>query len=435
MELLLDVRLLGATAVVLSVVAVVAVRRPDWLLPGGAALGVVLTRPSVVGEQVPVLGPVVLVAVAGGAVVTALRHRTRDVGVPPWPFALFAAAWLWLAVHRLLNPLAEPNLATSTVTVLVPVLAFYPVVRDRALLERTRTVLVGIVVVVAALTVVALVPIALLGPTATLVGTVPLGYTGGSALYLPGALAYGIDPNALLPRMLGLGREPGMGALVAGWAYFAMPRGFPHARAAKVLLLLGLLATQSTAGVGIVGVCLVLQAVVGRERFSPTAAVVAVIGGIGAVSLAVFDASFGLLSKVDSGGGSFSDRNQATADGLTALLTHPFTAASTAPLSSVNLVASIAVDGAPWFLLAGAVLLAPVLRARRRDPLRYGSLLVLVVMLTSQPLAGNAGVLLLAVISFYAAARPPRDAPVTAPEARRTAAPPPAPAAVTGAHP
>ena len=96
-----------------------------------------------------------------------------------------------------------------------------------------------------------------------------------------------------------------------------------------------------------------------------------------------------------------------TLDGLHALVSHPFTTQSTANLSSTNLVAAIAVDGAPWALLMLAFLAAPMLRARRRDPLRYGSLFVLLIMLTSQPLAGNAGVLLLAVIAFYAADRSP----------------------------
>jgi len=408
---LLDVRLLLAVAAAAALVAVIGVRRPDWLLPGAAALGVILCRPSAIGERVPVLGPALLALVGVVALVGALRHRTRDVGVFPWPFLLFGTAWVWLGVHRLLNPLAEPNLATSTLTVFLPVVVLYLVVRDRDLLARTRTALVALVVVSATLTVVALALVLVLGPGTTLLGSVPLGYAGagatdaGAGLYLPGALAYGVDPGALFPRMLGLGREPGMGALVLGWAFFAMPESFPRAVLCKAVLLLALLGTQSTAGIGIAGVCLVLQAVLGRRTFSPLAAGAATVAGVATVYLAVYDPTFGLLSKSQSGM-SFSTRNQATLDGLTALTTHPFTATSTAPLSSVNLVAAIAVNGAPWFVLGTLLLLAPVLRAGRRDPLRYGSLLVLMVMLTAQPLAGNAGVLLLAIIAYYAADRP-----------------------------
>ena len=412
MGVLLDIRLLAVVAALLALGAVVAVRCPQWTLPGAGALGVLLSRPSAIGERIPGLGPAVLLAVALACVVEGLRRRSRDVGVTPWPFILFAAAWVWLGLHRLINPLAEPTLVTSTVTVLVPVLVLYAVVRDPELLQRTRTALVALVVAISALVVVALALVLVAGPSATFLGAVPLGYAGdGAGLYLPGALSYGVDPSAAFPRMLVIGREPGMGALMVGWAFFAMPEGFPGSRWWRAVLVIAMLGTQSTAGIGLFGVCLVLQAVLGRRKFSPTAAALAVVGGAAAVYLAVFDPSFGLLSKVDSTGASFSDRNQATLNGLTALTTHPFDAATTAPLSSVNLVAAIAVNGAPWALLTLAVLLAPVLRARRRDPLRWGSLFVVLIMLTSQPLAGNAGVLLLAVIAYYAAEPSRRSAP------------------------
>jgi hypothetical protein len=418
---LLDIRVLTALAVAVGVVAVFAVGRPALLLPGAIALGVLLTRPSAIGERIPVLGPVVLVAAAGACLLRALRERSVDRGPFPWPFLLMALAWVWLGLHALFAPGSEPNLGTSTITVFLPVMALYLVVRDPELLARVRTVLVGLVVGISALVVVALVVIAIVGPTATLVGTVPLGYLGSDAgVYLPGALSYGLDPAAAFPRMLTVGREPGMGALVLGWAFFAMPATFPRPRISQAVLVIAILGTQSTAGVGILGVCIVLRAVLGRARFSPWAATVAIVGGAATVWLAAFSTQFGLITKIDAPGGSFAARNQVTLDGLRALVSHPFTTQTTAPVSSTNLVAAIAVDGAPWALLMVAFLAAPMLRARRRDPLRYGSLFVLLTMLTSQPLAGNAGILLLAVIAFYAADRAPATAPSPAP-------PPPSP--------
>jgi hypothetical protein len=413
--------------VAVGVLAVLAVARPALLLPAATALGVLLTRPSAIGERIPVLGPVVVVAAAGACLLRALRERNVDRGPFPWPFLLMALAWVWLGLHALFAPGSEPNLGTSTITVFLPVMAMYLVVRDAELLARVRTVLVGLIVGISGLVVVALVVIAVVGPTATLVGTAPLGYLGSDAgVYLPGALSYGLDPAAAFPRMLTVGREPGMGALVLGWAFFAMPADFPRPRIAQAVLVIAILGTQSTAGVGILGVCIVLRAVLGRERFSPWAATVAIVGGAATVWLAAFSTQFGLITKIDAPGGSFATRNQVTLDGLSALVSHPFTTQSTAPLSSTNLVAAIAVDGAPWALLMLAFLAAPMLRARRRDPLRYGSLFVLLTMLTSQPLAGNAGVLLLAVIAFYAADRTPAVAPSPA---QPPSTPPPPPVA------
>lgn len=407
MGALLDIRLLTAVVVVVAVVAVPAVHRPQLVLPATVALGVLLCRPSAVGERLPILGPVVVLGAAGACLLTALRQRTVDRGPFPWPFLLLTLAWLWLGLHTLVAPGSEPNLGTSTVTTFLPVMTLYLVVRDRALLEQVRTAFVALVVAICVLVTVAMAVIAVVGPTATLVGSVPLGYvTSPAGLYLPGALSYGLDPGAPFPRMLTLGREPGMGALVIGWVYFAMPADFPYRRASQSALLVALLSTQSTAGVGIFGVCVVLRAVLGRERFSPWAAGAAVIGGAATVWLAVFSTEFGLISKANAENGSYDARNQVTTEGLHQLVTHPFTAQTTANLSSTNLIAAIAVDGAPWAVLMIAFLVAPVLRARRRDPLRYGSLFVLVTLLTSQPTAGNAGVLIPAVLAFYLADRP-----------------------------
>jgi hypothetical protein len=409
---LLDIRLLATVAVVGGLLAVAAVRWPSWVLPGTVALGILLTRPSAVGERLPVLGPLVVTAAAGVCLLRALRTRDVDRGPFPWPFLLLALAWAWLGLHALIAPGSEPNLATSTITVLLPVGAFYLVVRDPVLLARVRTALVGLLVAVSALVVVALGLIAVAGPTATLVGAVPLGYVYSDAgLYLPGALSYGLDPGAAFPRMLTVGREPGMGALFLGWALLAMPASFPYRRASQAVLAVALLSTQSTAGIGLLGVCLVLRVVLGRARFSPWAAGAATIAGGAIVWLAIFSPAFGLVTKAGAEGGSVDARDRATLDGLTALVTHPFTAQTTADLSSTNLIAAVAVDGAPWSLLMIAFLAAPVVRAHRREPLLYGSLFVLLTMLTAQPLAGNAGVLLLAALSFYLVE--PRRVPVS----------------------
>ena len=170
MDALLDIRVLTALAVAVALVAVLAVGRPALLLPGAIALGVLLTRPSAVGERVrcsvrwwssPPRARACCAPCASAAS-TAVRSRGRSL--------LMALAWVWLGLHALLAPGSEPNLGTSTITVFLPVMAFYFVVRDPELLARVRTALVGLVVGIAALVVVALAVIAVVGPTATLVG-------------------------------------------------------------------------------------------------------------------------------------------------------------------------------------------------------------------------------------------------------------------------
>ena len=394
--------------VVLCGAVVAAVRHPQWVLPSLIALGVLVSRPSAFGERWPLLGPVIIAGCAALCLARAVRRREWPQEPVPWPFLLFAVAWIRLGTHRVIVPASEQYLATSVFTWLIPVAAFYLVVRDAELLDRVRRALVAAITGVSVLTVLSILGMLAVGTSAIYLGALPVGYVGGdSDFYLPGSLSYGADPGLFFPRMLGLGREPGMGGLFIGWAFFAMPRATRYRRLWQAALIGALVATQSTAGIGLFGACWLLSILMSGARVSPFKAIFALAGGLTIVYLSVYSPDFGIVAKADSSGESVPARTVATEAGIEALVERPFTTNSTADLSSVNLIASIAPTGAPWFFLMGAFLLAPVFRLGRRRRECYGALFIFLIMLTSQPLSGNVIIFVLVLIDYYIAGQNP----------------------------
>lgn len=387
----------AAIIVALIFVALLAFAAPQQFLPVVVAVGVLTSRPTAIGERYPLLGAAILTAAGIGCLILQVRTKQKT---PIAPMVIFALAWFWLMWHEFLVPGSEPNLGTSWLTFLAPVLGFGFIGRDKTLLERTRRMLVGIIAGTAILTSVAIIVGALIGYTTLHLGSVGVGYERiSSGLLFPGALTYGPDVGSGIPRFLGLGREPGMGAVFLGWAFFAMPRHWAHRSALRVALLIALAGTQSTAGIGVFAVCATLYFVFGRKTFSPAVAIAALIAGAITVWVAVFNPSFGFLAK--GGAPSFVERNSTALAGVRAFIEQPFTATSDAPLSSVNLIASAAVNGAPWVVLMVIFFALPIVRAGRKNVGAYSSLFILVIMLTSQPTAGATAILVLSLIDYY----------------------------------
>lgn len=341
-----------------------------------------------------------------GSAVGALLLRGRHVRrVAFWPVALVLLAGVWSIAHEMIVPQSEPNLWTTYLTFSLPLLAFHFIARDLALLSRVSRAMVAVVSGSALLTSVSFLAGLVIGWGHLHVGSLPLGYERiNSGFLLPGSLIYGSDVGAGMPRFLGLGREPGMGAIFIGWAFFAMPQDWKRRRLLQGALWLALAATQSTTGIGLFGVAVAMYLVWGQKRFNPFVALVGLGVGCYVAWVAVVNPDFGFLSKFQSTGTSFLDRNRATQAGLEAFIDQPFTATTDAPMSSINLIASAAVVGAPWVVCMFLLILAPVwrgMRLNRMSPALYSSALILVTMVSSQPVAGSTAILVLVLMNYY----------------------------------
>ncbi|GAA3203671.1 hypothetical protein GCM10017690_08430 [Microbacterium terregens] len=314
-----------------------------------------------------------------------------------------------MLVHEAIVPNSEASLTSILLTTALPIILFWFIARDRGYLEQSIIGLTTVVVVVAALSLVSFAVGAIIGFGATHVANVPLGYSDrGVGLLLPGGFTYGGTLSEGFPRMLGLGREPGMGAIYYAWAFFAIPATWRHRSVLRWVVLLGaLLTTQSTAGVALFTISLALWVVFGRDRIRPLVALLALGASAAIAYLAIFDTSFGVLSKLETT--SYDERNAATLRGLEALQLNFWDSATTLPLSNVNLIAGVDAHGGPWLVILGVLLITALIRSGRQNPMTYAALFIALTVLASQPIIDTPAILIMLFICV--ASRPVRPAP------------------------
>lgn len=338
------------------------------------------------------LGAAILLLAAALALVTGRRSNSARTG---WFALMVGAAYLWLIFHEAIASGSEPALQSVIISTCLPVVLFIFVARDRDYVDRTIRLLAGAVVAVALLSVVSLASGLLVGLGSTHLANLPLGYLDRNVgLLLPGGFTYGGTLNSGLPRMLGLGREPGMGAIFYVWAFFAIPMDWRRRNLVRWLILFpALLSTQSTAGVAFFTIALALYAIIGQGRLRPFATSLVIVASIAVAYVAIYDQTFGVLAKLETT--SYDERNVATIRGLDAMANNFWDSSTTLPLSNVNLIAGGAAHGGPWVFIVGLLLVLTIVRSGRRNPLTYAAIFIAGTALTSQPIHDTPGTFLL----------------------------------------
>jgi hypothetical protein len=238
-------------------------------------------------------------------------------------------------------------------------------------------------------------------------------HTFDSSVYFPGTVTTATQAifGLTFPRFDGIGREPGWMAMWCSFTYFLIPRLTKRRmRFARLLLLLGLLGTFSTAGFGVflvVWSCetFLIPRVGSGLLYGWVRQVTGVAVLAGAVWLAIKAPVFGLEAKNISNSISVSDRSQATITGLKALQTSPWGGVSTGA-SGINLISSIAPAGLPFFLAVLAALFMPL----RTHPARWLTAAPVAVLaltlITSQPPFDSTWAFVAALLA-YAVTFPP----------------------------
>lgn len=379
-------------------------------------LGVVLSRPTVLGLEFAKFGSsLVLIAAIGSGLHVLWQRQERAISVTP--FVILALVWCWLFVRASVFHLSDVGVGWSDYPALgssaaffAPLMACIAVAWNQQVLDCVRRLFVGLCVVVSGLMGASVVLGLLVGFSTIKLGTIPISYewSSGNDLLFPGSLVYGQSSGAGIPRLIGFGSEPGVGALFIGWSYFALPSDWRFRLWWQSVLVVGLLATQSTAGIGAFAVCLMMRELsVGRDRHIGLRVAMLVTASMGAW-LAIANPDFGLIQKAAEGS-SFSDRAAATGAGFAAAVNDPLQASTTAPNAGINLIAGTAVFGLPWTALMLAFVLSPFIHARRNDWQFYATALIALTLLSAQPFQDSTVFAFLVLITFYTACSPRRS--------------------------
>jgi hypothetical protein len=208
-----------------------------------------------------------------------------------------------------------------------------------------------------------------------------------------------------LPRFSGLGREAGWMAMYLAFAFFLLPRvGWLKARW-RLLCVLGIAGTVSTAGFGVFVIVLAFEWFLRTRPVSNLLTdYLRRLSGMwllaGAAWLAVNAPVVGLAAKRQINEVSLSERSAATAAGWHALWNTPLGGEAANRVGGVNLIASIAASGLPFVICVVAALLSPRVWHRAR-PLTSAPIMVLLLTLaTSQPAKDSTWVFVAAVMAY-----------------------------------
>jgi hypothetical protein len=207
-----------------------------------------------------------------------------------------------------------------------------------------------------------------------------------------------------LPRFVGFGREPGWMAMYGCVAFLLLPLIRWKSKVLKLVLLIGVLGTVSTAGFGVLVICLALDFTLNtrsRTRFEGVARVALGFCVIGIAVWAAFYAPvLGFDAKGEQNGISLSERSLATNMGISALEQDAFSGGLAADkVGAVNLIAAIAAYGLPFSVAMGLAAIGPFFRHPNRWLFLPPSVALFVTLLTSQPALDSAWVFALASLT------------------------------------
>lgn len=210
-------------------------------------------------------------------------------------------------------------------------------------------------------------------------------YPSSGMTYLPFTVMYGVYTvdGIRFPRLLGLFRESGILQMFLIWALFNLKSIRLNRLWIKGTLLLGIIASFSTAGLAILFANLVLLLFMNKK----------VMRGVALLCftyIVVMYAPFiGINDKTETHGASISDRTMATEAGLEALGNNPFGEGmynTRIPNAGINLVAASSMIGVVGVLLTMLVYLAPALAAGNRKRYLLAVIPIILTSLLSQPL-------------------------------------------------
>lgn len=395
--------------------AVTRTRRPSRISVAAVVLAVAafpLMRPSLLGER---FAPVALVLVVVSACLVLLADRDRATWLRTSGvlFVFLGAAQLWAVFRAPYNGIGVSAMITGSVTMLVTVAAFAFLFADR---DRTTMFLRSVLWLLAIVSASSLVSAAMaVAGVSIALFEVPITADVTATVYFPLTPTSGVQSvfGFEIPRLTGLGREPGWMAMYAALAWLLWPRVFGvRLRAWRFVLLFGVLTPLSTAGFGIFVVVATFELFL-RPRAGASPAVgyfrqlLGVALFLAAIWLSVSAPVLGLEAKTVQNAASLSERNAATLDGLRALETLSLGEESASRIPGVNLIAAVAETGWPYSLLVALAILLPlVVLPTRREALAPIAVIFLTLLL-AQPPNESTAVFVFALAAYAISTSPP----------------------------
>jgi hypothetical protein len=407
-----------------------AVRFPNILSPLLLLAAVPFLRPNLLSNNYALVGTALILL---GAVIAVAADRlstriSRAYGLVA--IGVLAMSCSQLASAAAFNVGSVSDVWKGFATTVLTVAAAGVILGDAQRRRFVARVFVGAVVAIGASYIVTVMIWRILGVGALTIGSVEINDGAIATVVAPFTVTFGsLDVfGTSVPRLTGIGREPGWMALYAGIALLLMP-SVTRVRWWKLLCLgAALLGTISTGGFGAFVVVVMVVWLVRRGRGDLFVSYVGFLVKLallaGGIWVAVFAPIVGFAAKGDLNAESLSDRSSSTQAGIDAITAHPFGGVVETSQTAINLVAAIAPFGIQFFLITTAAILLPMVLPRARGAFAVAGLAYLTFLL-SQPAPAATFVFLLVGLAYWLAEdRQTTESPLEVPKELKGASPP-----------
>lgn len=235
------------------------------------------------------------------------------------------------------------------------------------------------------------------------------GYQEAGQTYFPFTTIYGVlnYEQLSLPRFLGLFRESGLTQMFILWMLYNLESLDLNKLWVKIVLVVGLIFTFSTAGIAFLFINLVAKCVINLKLWR------AVLLGIVAYIAILHTPFIGINDKIDTGHGtSVSDRQQAMVNAWTSLQENPMGVGfnnNDNHNSGINLLAASNMIGIVGFLLCLCVYFSGITAVGNKKRYFLSVLPIVLTSLLSQPIL-DAPLVYIMFLAPYVAATAERGA-------------------------
>lgn len=228
-------------------------------------------------------------------------------------------------------------------------------------------------------------------------------YEGSGRVYFPGTVLYSYFTvgSLQLPRLQGLFREAGILQAFIIWAFFNLKTYNLNNKWVKLFLILGLVGTFSTAGIGVFLGTVCFYLILNKKPIRG-------IMFLAFMCIALFYTPYiGLADKSETHGASISDRQIATTVGIEKLYENPIGEGiysvnpSDLTNSGINLLAGSYKYGIFGVLLILVAYFAPMYKYRAKKNYLISIFPIFVTMLLSQPIV-DAPLVYILFLAMYA---------------------------------
>jgi hypothetical protein len=359
-------------------------------------------RPAVLGEDFTIIG---ILACGLALYLHLIQHslqRQLDFRNDYLPTVVMVSVyWVYIITQATLtnSPIVTTDILKGVVTGIISIVSFSILLSDESLRNGMFKLFIRTMIILSvSYMVTMLLSLVIPLPSLELFKL----YIDGNpkTVYFPITPIYGVMTvqDHIFQRFMGIFRESGISQSFMIWALMSLPRYGMDSRKNKLILLFGIAATFSTAGIAVYLVTVAVRMILNKRFIFPFVVIPA------AYYTVMYAPYVGIANKLVTHSTSISDRTIAMRSSWE-IFSHNILGIGigNSPLehASINLISSLHMIGIIGLSLVLAIYFMPMFTARDKKSYLLGIIPLFVTALVSQPIYDSPIMFVMVIVSLY----------------------------------